>query len=326
MDVSLINRLGSYLVRWMGDRIGARKAGNQRLFILTYHRILKTADPMLPSEPDLACFRWQMEALARGFNVIPLSTALAQLRDGNLAPRSVSITFDDGYRSTHDLALPILKELQLSATVFIATSFLDGSNMWNDRIIEALRRMQPGILDLSSAELGIYSVVTQSDRETVADQLVRAVKYLDTQQRLAVTSEIERVAGTEPCEALMLSDVMVNNLANNGFEIGAHTVTHPILTNIDDQQARDELIQCKATLEAITGCAVDLFAYPNGKLGQDYDERHVQMAREIGYKAAFVTVTHSVSKNTDMFQIPRGCPWDKSPLLFQLRLLRWLAQ
>lgn len=326
MDVSLTNWLGSHLVRWIGNRIGSSKGADKRLFILIYHRILEKADPMFSSEPDQARFRWQMEALARGFNVIPLSTALAQLRDGNLPSRAVSITFDDGYRSTHDLALPILKELHFSATVFIATNYLNGSNMWNDRIVEALRQMQSGTLDLNASALGVHHVISESDRETVADQLIKAIKYRPADQRLTLTREIEQSAGTEHREELMLTDVMVRNLANNGFEIGGHTVTHPILTNLDDQQARQEMIQCKQTLEAITGKTVDLFAYPNGKVGRDYDQRHVSIAKEAGYRAAFVTAIDSVSKDTDPFQIPRGCPWDKSPLLFQLRLLRWLAQ
>lgn len=326
MGVSLKYRLESSLLRLFGDQLGLRKVGNERLFILIYHRILDKPDQMLTSEPNVDTFRWQMEALVRNFNVIPLSSALEQLQNGTLPPRAVSITFDDGYRSTHDLALPILKELNLSATVFIATSHLDGSNMWNDRIIEAIRHIQPSTIDLSAIGLGVHTINNQSDRVTVADQLVQAVKYQTSEQRLALTHRLEQLAGAAPHEELMLSEAMIKNLANNGFEIGGHTVTHPILLNISEEEGKKEMIQCKQTLEAITGKPVNLFAYPNGKVGLDYDQRHAQMAKEVGYSAAFNTSIDAVSKNTDPYQIPRGCPWDKSPLMFQLRLLRWLGQ
>ncbi|UUZ51382.1 hypothetical protein LP420_19160 [Massilia sp. B-10] len=81
--------------------------------MVNYHRILEAADPLLESEPDVATFRWQMELLANCFNVIPLYEAVGLIGTGRMPPRAVCITFDDGYRSVHDLALPILQELKL---------------------------------------------------------------------------------------------------------------------------------------------------------------------------------------------------------------------
>ncbi|MFZ6691565.1 polysaccharide deacetylase family protein [Undibacterium sp. SXout20W] len=326
MASSLKHRVESHLLRLLERQISRRKGGNERLFILIYHRILDIPDPMRSSDPDIASFRWQMEALVRNFNVLPLSQALNQLQSGNLPPRSISITFDDGYKSTHDLAMPILKEFNLSATVFIATDYLDGSNMWNDRIIEAIRHIRPGTVDLTSCGFDVYTIKNQTDRAMIADQLVNAVKYRSSEQRFALTRQLEQLAGAMSHEELMLSKVMIKNLSDNGFEIGGHTVTHPILLKIKDEEGLNEMIQCKQTLESITGKPVDLFAYPNGKAGLDYDQRHIELAKTAGYRAAFCTSLDTVSTNTDLFQIPRGCPWDKTPLMFQIRLLRWLAQ
>lgn len=326
METPLADRLSSQLIRFIGDKFVFRANGNDRLYILIYHRILEKIDPLLDSEPDLACFKWQMEALASCFNVLPLSDALDKLQKGTLPPRCICITFDDGYRSTHDLALPILKKYNLPATVFIATSYLDGSNMWNDRIIEAVRHLPQGTLDLSNAGLGTHPISNQIDRENTADRLISAAKYLPSQQRLALTQELENLIESAQRPGLMLSHDMIRSLADNGFEIGGHTVTHPILTKLNDGLAQNEIEQCKLELEAITGKPVRLFAYPNGKPGIDYDERHIQMAKLAGYSAAFVTTMGAASRDTDFFQIPRGRPWDKSPLMFKLRLLRWLVQ
>jgi peptidoglycan/xylan/chitin deacetylase (PgdA/CDA1 family) len=245
----------------------------------------------------------------------------------------VCITFDDGYRSTHDLALPVLKELGLPATVFIATRYLDGTNMWNDRIIHAVRNMPQGLLELSDIGLGRHQVADQDSRERITDKLIRAAKYMPTNERQALTDRLDQLTDKASApgpsslqEPLMLTPDMVKTLVANGFEVGGHTVTHPILTRLEDSHAREEIVQCKQELESITGQPVRLFAYPNGKVGMDYDERHVLMAKQAGYDAAFITSIGPVSNSTDLFQIPRGLPWDKSPLLFQLRLLRWLAQ
>ena len=325
---SWTNKLGSWLVRAIGDHLFGSAKQEARFVILIYHRILEQSDDLLQSEPDLSSFRWQMEALASNFNVIGLSEALVRLQGGNLPPRTVCITFDDGYRSTHDLAMPILRELGLPACVFIATQYIDGSNMWNDRITEAVRKIPWGTLDLRSLNLGlgVHQLECAADRIRSAEQLIGKAKYMSAVERNKLTAHLESLVAGMTGKRLMLSTEMIRNLGDNGFEIGGHTVTHPILTKLDDRTALQEIVQCKQELEAITGHPVRLFAYPNGKAGMDYDERHVQMARQAGYDAAFITALGSVEKHTDRYQIPRGRPWDQSPLLFQLRLLRWLAQ
>ncbi|PRC90963.1 polysaccharide deacetylase family protein [Solimicrobium silvestre] len=326
MTFSLINNLTSRFIRVVGNQIAPSAVGQGRLCILIYHRILEHVDPLLESEPDVASFRWQMEALASCFNVLPLHEALDTLRNGRMPPRAVCITFDDGYRSTHDLALPILKEFNFPATVFVTTSYLDGSNMWNDRILEAVRSLPVGPLDLTNSGLGIHPISSLADRENAADKLIRAAKYLPSEQRLDLSLKLESLIGAAHRSGLMLTHDMVRTLVENGIEVGGHTVTHPILTKLDDQRAKEEIVGCKQELEAIIGKPVRLFAYPNGKVGMDYDERHVQMAKEAGYSAAFITTMGPATGQTDPYQIPRGRPWDKSQLMFKLRLLRWLAE
>ena len=85
-----------------------------------------------------------MRVLARYFRPCGLAEGLRQLRDGGLPPRSVAVTFDDGYADNARIALPILREARVPATFFIATSYLDGGRMWNDTVIEAVRRLAPG--------------------------------------------------------------------------------------------------------------------------------------------------------------------------------------
>ena len=326
MNTSLAKRLTAVLIRNLGNLLMPSQNCDRRFVILIYHRIADQIDPFLPSEPDVAGFRWQMEALAGNFNTLGLSEAIQRMHDGTLPPRAVCITFDDGYRSTHDVAMPILKELGLPATVFIASGYLDGSNMWNDRILNAVRTLPGTVLDLQAMQLGAYPLGGSAHRLQTAEQLIAKAKYMSGAERLALANHLEGLNGQRQPEGMMLSPEMVRDLINNNFEIGGHTVTHPILTKLDDTQARQEIVQCKADLESLTGQPVRLFAYPNGKAGMDFDARHVEMARQSGYQAAFITTIGSVSQHTDPFQIPRGRPWDTSPLLFQLRLLRWLAQ
>lgn len=312
-------------VRGVGNALSSARAAQGRLCVVNYHRILEAHDPLLESEPDVPTFRWQMQLLSRCFNVLPLYEAVQLVGSGQLPPRAVCITFDDGYRSVHDLALPILKEFGLPATVFVTTGYVGGGNMWNDRIIEAVQNLPPGQLDLSELGLAVYPLGSLAQRQRTVQALTEASKYLPPQARLGLIKRLEHLVGANLDHGLMLTPQMVVNLHQAGIEIGAHTISHPILTSLEDTAALHEIAGGKAELEAIIGAPVRLFAYPNGKIGKDFDERHMRMAREAGFSAAFTTAVGAVTGAQDRYQLPRSRPWDKTPLRFALRLLRWLA-
>ena len=318
-------KLTARLIRAAGDAIAPSGVGEGRLCVINYHRILTSHDPLLESEPDIATFRWHMKLLAECFNVLPLSEAVAILATERMPPRAISITFDDGYRSVHDLALPILKEFNLPATVFVTSGCVGEESMWNDRIIEAVQNLPAGELDLRDLGLGVHSIQDLTQRKRTVDKLTRDSKYLPPKARLDLTKRLEHMVGSDLAHGLMLTQEMVVNLSNLGIDIGAHTVTHPILTSLDDADARYEIEAGKQQLETLIGKSVPLFAYPNGKVGMDFDKRHVQMAKDAGFTAAFTTAVRAATGKDDQFQLPRSRPWDATPARFGLRLLRWLA-
>lgn len=320
-----LNAFQRSLIRASGNLVARSAPGAGRLCVVNYHRILEHTDPLLESEPDVATFRWQMSVLASCFNVLPLHEAVELLAAGRMPPRAVCITFDDGYRSVHDLALPILKEFGLPATVFVTTGYIGGGNMWNDRIIEAVQNLPAGQLDLSELGLGAYSLASLGDRKQTVGKLTEASKYLPPKARLDLIKRLEVLVGEYLEDGLMLTPEMVVNLDRAGIEIGAHTISHPILTSLEDDSSRMEIEGGKKELEAIIGKPVRLFAYPNGKVGKDFDQRHTRMAQEAGFTAAFTTSVGAVTAAQDRFQLPRSRPWDKTPFLFALRLVRWLA-
>lgn len=307
-----------------GNALAHRQGGN-RMCVINYHRVLASKNPLV-AEPDVATFSWQMELLARCFNVLPLHDGLSAWSAGRLPPRAVCITFDDGYRSLHDLALPVLRTYRLPATVFVTSGHIDEGNMWNDRIIDAIQVLPNGTLDLDAFGLGSYPLQNVAQRRAAIDTVTERSKYLPPPIRHAVIEHLDILGGHAEAPGLMLTRDMILNLDREGVEVGAHTVTHPILTSLDDDSARREIANSKQQLENILGKPVRLFAYPNGKAGKDYDQRHVGMVRQAGFEAAFTTEVSAIRRGQDRFQLPRSRPWDTTPLRFGLRLLHWLAQ
>ena len=120
----------------------------------------------------------------------------------------------------------------------------------------------------------------------------------------------------------MMRESQVRELRAAGMEIGAHTVTHPILLNTAPDAARREIVESGRRLAEILGEPVRLFAYPNGKPGVDYGPEHVQMVRDAGFAAAVSTGWGVATEGSDRFQLPRFTPWDRTPGRFALRLIR----
>lgn len=300
-----------------------------RLNVLIFHRVLREPDPLFPDEVDAQRFDGLLGWIADWFNVLPLDEAVTRLRDGSLPARAAALTFDDGYADNHDVALPILRRHGLPCSFFVATGFLDGGRMWNDTLIEAVRRSPLPSLDLrdlhdaQGLELGVVELGDMDQRRQRLAGLIQRVKYLAPEPRLACVNAIAQRAEVQPPDDLMMSGDQVRALRAAGMQIGAHTVSHPILATLTPEAAVDEIARSRDALQTLLGERVGLFAYPNGKPGTDYlPAVHPRLVRELGFDAAVSTHWGAARAGEDLFQIPRFTPWDRSRMRFGLRLAR----
>jgi len=292
-----------------------------RLLILIYHRVHTGPDPMFPGEVDAERFDWQIGLLRRYCNPLPLADGVARLRRDDLPSRAVAVTFDDGYADNEAVALPILRKHAVPATFFIAPGFLDGGRMWNDSIIEALRRAPGDALETGAVGLGTLSLSGRQSRGLVAEHIIKAVKHLPTEQRSAIVEEFCARVGAELPTDLMMTRDQVQRLASAGMEIGAHTMTHPILRTLSDEEARREIHESRAVLESMVGGSVRAFAYPNGRPRDDYSERDKAIVKSLGFDYALSTQWGAASARSDPYQLPRFTPWDQEPARWLGRLL-----
>lgn len=308
------------IIKALAQRVSPGGSGG-RLSVLIFHRVLARPDALLPGEPDMRRFHNVVSWLSRWFNLLPLDHAVLQLRSGTLPARAAAISFDDGYADNYHHALPVLRHHRVPATFFVSTGFLDGGRMWNDSLIEAVRRSERPVLDLRASGLGQLPIHTTQQRLQAIHALLSHAKYLEPGQRRRVVDQVTSQAGAALPHDLMMRPDQLIGLRDAGMQIGAHTVSHPILERITDHQARWEISCSKQVLEAQLGSAVTLFAYPNGKPGPDYSERHVAMVREAGFLAAASTSPGAANGDSDPFQLPRFTPWDQTRNRFALRLL-----
>jgi len=242
------------------------------LRILAYHRIGSVdhersyLDPTLITASPLQ-FRQQMEFLAENYYVVSLDELLSSLASRSaLPPRSVLITFDDGYRDFLDVAWPVLARLRLPAVLFVATDYLSQARPWYwwDRLWLACTSTEHEELVLG--QVGRWPLRTREERIAAFRELKSMVVQLENDRALALVDEIIAAIGAvngARSDVLLTWDD-VRRLSRAGAYIGAHTCSHPILSRISLEQARAEIVGSQTALESELGHVWPVFAYPRG--------------------------------------------------------------
>lgn len=276
-----------------GTRIVRRWFGRHRLTVLAYHRVTDHTRPGFKGfagnvSASQTRFAEQMRWAARHLNPIAMRDVAAAIDGGDALPeRPLVVTFDDGYRDNLTEALPILEDLEIPATVFLAIDHI-GSTVpfWWDRaawIFDAADDVDRPIPVVGKAANG-------SSRGEMATQWIDAVKTLpdgamrDAVDELAAALEVDVDDWTFESMHLDWDDVRM--MSDRGVDFGAHTCRHPILTRVDPDDAVEEISRSVRRVGFEVGEAPTAFAYPNG-LEADFDERVVDAVADAGVPLGF---------------------------------------
>lgn len=267
-----------------------RGVHQRRAAILQYHRIAVIGrDPWrLSVEPSR--FLEHLEVIRSRFHPIRLADLVQAIRDKKIPREAVALTFDDGYRDNLYEAKPLLERFQIPATVFVVTGYVDsGREFWWDVLSRlCLSNAQPGLEDrLDAGYRALHrklQALNEKERRTLLEMLGAEVESsLITGGTTSTRAELTRLA------------------TGNLIELGAHTVTHPVLSQLTHLEQVDEMRTSKRQLEEIVGRSVDSFSYPYGS----YDTETIECAREAGFACACTSVRTPVTTAADPLQLPR---------------------
>jgi peptidoglycan/xylan/chitin deacetylase (PgdA/CDA1 family) len=279
-----------------------------RLAVFSYHQVLERRDPLRPGEPDRSDFASDVEIIRQMFSVLPLQEAAARLTGGTLPSRAACVTFDDGYANNHELAASVLEAHGVPATFFVTGGAVDDGVMWNDLLIEAVAA-RGNELVLSSVPGLDTSAFSASQGPALVAEILQALKYRPLSERRTAAEQVYRDNVGPDLPRLMMTREMVADLARRGFDIGGHTMNHPILAQLPEDEARLEISSCSQWIEDVTGRRPKTFAYPNGRPGKDFTAVHAAMVGEAGYDVAVSTSWDLARTATDVYNVPRIGPW-----------------
>src|SRR5690606_1407828 len=169
-------------------------------------------------------------------------------------------------------------------------------------------------------------VPTQSDedRRIAIVTVLEAIKHLEPTERTERVHELEASSDSKASLQLMMTPDQVVGLYRAGMRVGGHTRSHPMLLSLEAPAAEQEIAGGLDDLSSIVGERPQIFAYPNGKLHSDFDNRHVEMVQRAGCRYAFTTHAGAASASCSRFLMPRSTPWARNRLRFRLQALKTL--
>ncbi|QGY39168.1 polysaccharide deacetylase family protein [Pseudodesulfovibrio cashew] len=266
--------------------------------ILTYHRI--APDGFLSVSPE--DFDAQMRVLSEYFDVISLEQAVSRLREGVSSRNCVCVTFDDGFRDNWTTAYPILEKYCVPATVFVAMDAVRNGSLWFYDFDMAVFGGSSSEADLTSVGLGRHTWKGVAGREEVACRLHASLKKMSHEDRLAI---VGKVAEGKRVERVMMTPDECRELASSKWvDVGAHTISHPLLAQLDEVELQREIGEGKVMLEDMIHSKVSLFSYPNGTRN-DFDDRVISVVKKAGFIAATTTMPGLNVPGDDLYSLKR---------------------
>jgi peptidoglycan/xylan/chitin deacetylase (PgdA/CDA1 family) len=247
----------------------------------------------------------QFQLLKSLANVVPLAEALQDLTASlPLPPRAVAITFDDGYRDNLDMAVPLLRQLELPATFFLVPGILSGEiQAWWETLAWAFQRSSKRSINWEEKRLPLDGPV---QRHRVFEGVAERLKLCNRAAReQAIEELVGALAPAGPGPRLFLDWDDARELARGGFTIGSHSEFHAILSQETPKEQHRDLLASRQQLERELQVPVDLFAYPNGR-ACDYDQDTMEAARQAGYSFAVTTISGSNRPATPPYEIRRS--------------------
>jgi peptidoglycan/xylan/chitin deacetylase (PgdA/CDA1 family) len=315
--------------RWLKSRLVAST------IILGYHRVAEVArDPYgLCVAPQH--FAEQLQVLGQYAHPISLRELVEALPDGSLPRRAVVLTFDDGYADALYRVKPLLERHQTPATVFVTTGYAGREFWWDEleRVVytpaalpERLSLPLDGdVYEWVSGEAGkgMSRMGVSSHRLqlllSIYEQLLPLSSAVREKTLAWLSAWIGAEPGGRPYSRALTANEVVELAAGDLVEIGAHTVTHPVLSKLPSAGQRSEIQGSKMYLESLLGRPVTSFSYANGSSS----ETTRAIVRGSGFTCACSSHSDVTWHGSDRFQLPRfWIPnWDGS--MFTRWLERW---
>lgn len=278
-------------------KVLARVSHEHPCIILLYHRIVDDHSKYLSKgaavHHHIKDFKREIAYFKRTFQIVSMDEVVNHLKSGRGFKRpSIAITFDDGYLDNYTLAYPVLKKHGIPATIYLTTGFvgtLDG--IWTEQLGFAFMETRKDQFNFP-ALLGdkTIPIKTKEEKEQANSEISEALKLRPDDERRELIQElhekleISEKYGRNFRERMMLNWDEVQEMRKDGITIGSHSHTHPILSQMSSEKAKDEILTSKKVVEKNADIEVKHFSFPNGR-EEDFSKELRDYCRRIGFES-----------------------------------------
>jgi peptidoglycan/xylan/chitin deacetylase (PgdA/CDA1 family) len=279
--------------------------------ILMYHGIVRPHDaPWIDPRfsVSVSTFEAQMRFLRRRRHVMSMTELVDKIeRRDAISPGTVVITFDDGYRSTLEIAAPILKRYDLPAVVYLATGYVArGQAQFIDTLFSAFEQRTRHVLNLPTESLESPADLRDSNVSrrvylALAHRLM--VSGIDQRERL-LAEVIDQLRPRDRAPRLTLTWEEVARLRrfHPRFEIGVHTKNHIDLTSCTPAVVSSEVLGSAEDVRRELGADPAHFSYP---FGRSNEHARAAVARAMLRSAAVTEPATLARSGADLLGLPR---------------------
>lgn len=290
-----------------------RVAQGQGGLIISYHGVISDHDWQDWETSDMVAesvFRQHLALYRKHYNVIPLRTMVAGLTgQEKLPPRALAITFDDGYRNNLTYAVPALIDYGMTATFFLTTGFLDDTEeLWWLPIKRYVVMLQRGGGRDRSGVLGDILTGTRAEAGSSYREVLGRLKEVSSSERMDIVASARDALsqGVKPLDEVYapLSWAEARALVEAGMEVGAHSVSHPILAHESDDRIAGEIREAVERVRSVLGVSSLAFSYPDGQL-ENCQQRIQTEVQGTGCYAGLLNVSGVNKVGDDVYRLRR---------------------
>lgn len=284
------------LAALQGDQLAAA-LDRGRLRILMYHGFCEDESAGQPWIPAYFVTRSQLAQqlayLSRHWKILRFSEAVERLCQGELPPRVVCLTVDDGYANNLHIAQPLFQKYSAPATIFLASAYIESGDFYPFDRLRLIRAFAaPGLQPTNG-----YGESLPAYLNNPIDQVLRDAEP-PWREILPKLTEAQRR------ELRPLTREELRQLDPRVIELGAHSHSHCILRNETPERRRSEIETSLDRVAEWTGRPAHLFSYPNGRQG-DFNEADKEVLRARGVLAAVSTIPGANRVGQDPLELKR---------------------
>jgi peptidoglycan/xylan/chitin deacetylase (PgdA/CDA1 family) len=268
------------------------------------------------------CFFRQMELITRRYHPVTLDDIVLFVRGEQDIPRgAAAVTFDDGYLDNYLIAAPILEHFGIKAAFYITVDALIGKRApWFCRLRHAFGATRKSDLQIPSQSRS-YKLDGPTQREDAFIASCKACACSTGDAQETILQAIESALEVDPLESagLMMNRDHLRALRDGGHIIGSHTMCHPNLAQIGQEEVESELHNSKTFLEAVLKQPAVHFSYPNPILQPHWTHQTSAVAERIGYQTAVTSESGPVRSGDNPLALHRiSVPQDPQELAWSL--------